>query len=146
MSAGEDKPITTPTAPVEKEPDMVEQGEEKEPAPIPDNEPEKAPEKEVETTPEKPATQQQPTETEPTRTPEQELVDKELIMLLREQLAGAYDTKGATFTFTCNEELESKECFAYEMKKDGVCEIFAVAVDSSAIFHLEGMEFVKIFG
>lgn len=79
------------------------------------------------------------------RTPEEQLVDKNLTMVLREQLAGAYDVKGATFTFTAVEELEGKECFAYEMKKGESRDVFAVATDCSAIFHLEGKDFVKIF-
>ncbi len=80
----------------------------------------------------------------PERTPEQQMLDNTLIMLLREQLAGAYPVKGATFTFTANEELEGKECFAYEMKNGDTTEIFAVATDGTAIFNLQGKDFVKI--
>lgn len=98
--------------------------------------------KEEEKTPETEIPQNKPQE----RTPEEQLVDKNLTMMLREQLAGAYDVKGATFTFTTVEELEGKECFAYEMQKGENSEIFAVATDCSAIFHLEGKDFVKIFG
>ena len=81
----------------------------------------------------------------PNRTPEQEQVDKELIMLLREQLDGAYDVKGATFTYVYNKELNGKECFAYEMVKGEKKETFAVAIDSSAIYHLAEGQWVNIF-
>ena len=112
---------------------------------------------EVTTAPEKEETKAEDTKKEdtkapasennaPERTPEEQLVDKNLITLLREQLAGAYDVKDVTFTYICTEQLEDKECFAYRMEKEGVCETFAVATDSSAIFHLQGKDFVKIFG
>ena len=86
-----------------------------------------------------------PATAEDSRTSEQQLMDKHLTTVLREQLSGAYDVKDATFTFTSTEELEGKECFAYEMKKGENAEVFAIATDASLIFHLEGKDFVKIF-
>ena len=58
-----------------------------------------------------------PATDETKRTSEQQLVDKHLTTILREQLSGAYDVKDATFTYANTEELEGKECFTYEMKK-----------------------------
>ena len=86
-----------------------------------------------------------PATDETKRTSEQQLVDKHLTTILREQLSGAYDVKDATFTYANTEELEGKECFTYEMKKDEIAEVFAIATDGSIIFHLEGKDFVKIF-
>ena len=86
-----------------------------------------------------------PTEHVPPRTPEQESLDSELIMLLREQLAGAYPISDATFTYIYNETIDGRECFVYEMKNGEVTESFAVSTDSAAIYHLEEEGFVSIF-
>lgn len=79
------------------------------------------------------------------RTHEEQLLDKHLTMLLREQLAGAYDVEDASFIYMNSEELDGKECFVYEMKKGSTAETFAVSTDSTAIYHMDGKDFVKIF-
>ena len=70
------------------------------------------------------------------RTAEEQALDKELIMLLREQLAGEYDVKNAEFSFAERKEIEGVDCNIYKMTTADAEHTFAVALDETVIYEI----------
>lgn len=68
------------------------------------------------------------------RTAEEQVIDKKLILLLREQIAGDVDVRNAEFVFMWAEEVEGVPCFVYRVTADEKAQLFAVATDESVIF------------
>ena len=70
------------------------------------------------------------------RTVEEQELDKALIMLLREQLAGEYDVKNAEFTFVESKEIDGVDCNVYKMTTTDAEHSFAVALDETVIYEI----------
>lgn len=70
------------------------------------------------------------------RSPEEEAIDKKLIMLLREQISTEHKTSDAEFKFTAQDKIDGIDCFVYEMKSDDTVKNYAVALDETVIFEI----------
>lgn len=86
---------------------------------------------------ETPVKQEEPVVDDTTEVIELTEIDRQIIMLLREQLSGAYDTKTAVFTFEHVETVEGSQCRIYSMSYPDIPDAkayFAVLADQSVIY------------
>lgn len=70
------------------------------------------------------------------RSPEEEAIDKKLIMLLREQISVEHKVSNAEIKFAAHDKIDGIDCFVYEVKSDDVVKNYAVALDETVIFEI----------
>ncbi len=70
------------------------------------------------------------------RSPEEEAIDKKLIMLLREQISTEHKASDAEFKYTAHDEVRGFDCFVYQAKSGNNIKNYAVALDETVIFEI----------
>ncbi len=70
------------------------------------------------------------------RSPEEEALDKKLIMLLREQISVEHKVSDAEFEYTAHDEVHGFDCFVYRVKSGESVKNYAVALDETVIFEI----------
>ena len=70
------------------------------------------------------------------RSPEEEMLDKKLIMLLREQISTEHESPNFEVKYTAHDEIRGFDCFVYEVKSSDSIKNYAVALDETVIFEI----------